>query len=232
MNKLIRTAIIPAIVLAAASCSKNANTIIARIATIATASDGKLISDGGETFIINSGAGNRDLSSGRFFVVCDLISNRGGNTYDVNVLGLTSALVKDIRDGASALEQEILVSDPINVESIWMSGGYVNMETLLFCIVDSDTKHLLNLVLDTGRSNADTLFFDIRHNAHGERPDNPSFSAREFAGGLAYACFPLSSLPSPIEKKTVFKFRFPGYDNPENFSKKDYSITSSYDPAG
>lgn len=231
MKHLIKLPAIFAILLAAAACSKNAGAILSRVYTIATAKDGKLITDEGDTYIINDGADGKDLSSGRFYVGCDIIKDRGGNTYDVNLLTALSVLVKDIKHDGTPLDPEVLVNDPIEPENIWISGGYVNMELLLFVLKDSETRHLVNLVLDTGRSNADSLFFDVRHNAYGEFPDSPAYEGNEgFYIGVFYASFALDGLPAPMTKKTTVIFRYTWYDDYEKFTRKNYSITGTYKP--
>lgn len=231
MKHFVRLTVVFAIALAAVACSKNSGAILSRVTTIATASDGKLLTDNGETFIINSGADGKDLSSGRWYIIADLVSKRGENTYEVNLQKILPVLVKNIRNDSTPLEPEVLVKDPIEAENIWISGGYVNMEILLLFISDSETVHLVNLVLDTGRSHADSLFFDIRHNAYGETPANPKYPSDKFLGGRSYASFPLSSLPSPITGETVFQFRFPWYDDLEKYTIKNYTITGTYTPS-
>lgn len=230
MKAISRLALVFAIALAAFSCSKNSDIIVSRLSTIVTANAGNLVTDRGEILIVRSGAEGKDLTSGRFFVTCDVLTDRGGNQFDVDVLKIYNVLTKDICRTDEALEAEALVQDPIDIENIWISGGYINMETLIFYIQDSDTKHLLNLVLDQTASNADTLFFDVRHNAYGETPDNPSYKARVFIGGVSYASFPLSSLPAPITKKTVVSFRYPWYTDYTTYAKKDFDVTGTYDP--
>jgi len=231
MKCFVKLTVVFAIALAAMACSKNSGTVLSRVTTIATASDRKLFTDNGETFIINNGAEGKDISSGRWYIIGDLVSKLKDNTYVVNLQKILPVLVKDIKNDSAPLEPEILVNDPIEPQNIWISGGYVNMEMMLLFIYDSETVHLVNLVLDTGRSHADSLFFDIRHNAYGETPANPEYSADGFLGGRFYTSFPLSSLPSPITGETVFQFRYPWYDDLGKYTIKNYSVTGIYTPS-
>lgn len=230
MKSISRIAALMAIALAAMSCFKNSDIVVSRVSTIVTASGGKLLTDRGETFVAKNSIEGNDLSSGRWFVSCDILANHGQGLYEVNVLSIFPVLVKDILQSSSPLDADKLVEDPISIDNIWVSGGFINMETMIYCIKDSETKHMLNLVLDTEASNADTLYFNIRHNAFKEKPENPVFASQTFVGGVSYSSFPLGSLPAPIEKKIVLTFRYPWYLEFETYKQRRCEISGIYEP--
>lgn len=58
--------------------------------------------------------------------------------------------------------------DPVRLASGWSSGGYLNMEAMLFAKSPSTVKHQINL--EYKGIQADTLRFELRHNAFGEIP--------------------------------------------------------------
>ena len=49
--------------------------------------------------------------------------------------------------------------------------------------------HTINLVYDDIRSNADTLYFEMRHNALGECPENPDIPLTSFEFAGTYTSF-------------------------------------------
>ena len=115
------------------------------------------------------------------------------NEYNIRIIDFRGALCEEPVI-ASSIPLDTLGIDGVNVVQAWVSGGYLNSFLNVAMKKNSDTVHDINLLFDDFKSNADTLYLKMRHNAHGESPENPeeSFNNLVFAG--VYASFPLNNI--------------------------------------
>ena len=128
----------------------------------------KFISDQGNEFTIAenlTGSEIKDIK--RAIMQCDVLNKRGEkeNSYNVRVHYVGEVFTKaPIETGKAAEDLEKLVEDPISIQQIWISGGYINMYVMFEIKLHPKpqaNKHMLNLVYD-----GNTL--TLRHNAYGE----------------------------------------------------------------
>ena len=131
----------------------------------------------------------------RIMISCDVLSTVSGksNEYNIRIIDFRGALCEEPVI-ASSIPLDTLGTDGVNVVQAWVSGGYLNSFLNVAMKKNSDTVHDINLLFDDFKSNADTLYLKMRHNAHGESPENPeeSFNNLVFAG--VYASFPLDNI--------------------------------------
>ena len=131
----------------------------------------------------------------RIMVSCDVLSAGSGksNEYNIRIIDFRGALCEEPVI-ASSIPLDTLGIDGVNVVQAWVSGGYLNSFLNITMKRNSDTAHDVNLLFDDFRSNADTLYFKMRHNAHGESLENPEMSLNDLAFAGLYASFPLNNI--------------------------------------
>lgn len=157
--------------------------------------NGTLTSDDGITFVVREQQCEGDLSgTKRAMVLADILSKAvGKDTYDIRLLSFSNVLVKDmvVLSETDPGTVEEMGSDPINPQSIWQSGKYLN---IIFTIPYSDktsVPHRINLVYEGDEDGK--MVFTLRHNAFGEvyDQDHP-VGVTSFGNGVA--SFPLTLL--------------------------------------
>ena len=131
----------------------------------------------------------------RIMVSCDVLSAVSGksNEYNIRIIDFRGALCEEPVI-ASSIPLDTLGIDGVNFVQAWVSGVFLNSFLNITMKRNSDTAHDVNLLFDDFRSNADTLYFKMRHNAHGESPENPEMSLNDLAFAGLYASFPLNNI--------------------------------------
>ena len=182
----------------------------------------RLQTDNGDIFHItenNSGYLFPDTLK-RVMVRCDVISAVEGksNEYNVRLMEFSGAFCQPpVR--TSAMDEEAIGDNGINVSQAWISGGYFNAYVQLPMLNPPQVDHAINLVYDDIRSNSDTLYFEMRHNAHDECPENHSIPITSFVFAGTYLSFPLEGILES-GKNPVCHIEWDWYDG------DSYSITS------
>lgn len=133
--------------------------------SMGVARDGNIVTDKGNTLVVDESSVGHDLTDGeRVFVNCNILDREDENTYLVRINKYYQLLTKDIIQ-ASETDDEELGDDPVQVKDAWFGGGYLNMRLGLEYNPSSNTSHLVNVVYDDVKSTADTIFLTLRHNA-------------------------------------------------------------------
>lgn len=157
----------------------------------------KLQSDTGNIYYVTQNTTGLDIPDTlkRVMVSCDVMSAREGkqNEYDIRLLQFIAAFHKTPLL-MSTVDESAVGNDGINIDQAWVSGGYLNAHVEIALLSPSKADHTFNLVFNDLKSNSDTLYFEMRHNAHGESPDNPEYNPAAFIIGGAYASFPLAGI--------------------------------------
>ena len=197
------------LILNMASCQKD-DTLRYDNITLGNLVDGKFISDQGNTFNmveINTPVDLKKFRRG--IMICDVLREVGEKEYDVRVNYMDTVFTKSpIAASLAAEDDEKIVEDPIHIEQLWISGGYINMYIAFEIQINptlKDSKHMINLVLDDSNDTEGKYTFTLRHNSFGETfaettsPDVPEVSTLSnnvlnwgFAG--SYVSFPISEL--------------------------------------
>jgi len=194
--------ILLAVALAAVSCIGD-DTILCRDTVMGNIKAGVLYTDGGLMYnIVETNVNVEVKDTVRILAVCDVIRQTGDSDteYDVRLVGYTIPLCKEALTASEVSDWDAVGNDPAGLQTGWFSGGYFNMY-LQYCFDSSSkTVHTLNLVFDDLRSNDDTLFFELRHNAYGETYSEETKDNENLAINYAYASFPIEKyLPSGKE---------------------------------
>ena len=139
---------IAAAVAAVVSCQKD-DVLQYNNMTMGNIVDGRFVSDQGNTFnVVDQSCEGRLEEQKRAMVVCDVLNQTNGSDkeYDVFLRSFAYVLDKDAVAIENASEGDIAVQDPIHIEQLWFSGGYLNMLIKFHAIEGSGVKHLVNLV--------------------------------------------------------------------------------------
>ena len=191
--------------LAAVSCQKD-DTLYYDNLTMGNIVDGRFVSDQGNTFnIVDQTCEGKIDTMDRVITLCDVLKATTGQEkeYDVRLRDYAHVLTKDAVKAEDAVSEEISVTDPIYIDQLWYSGGYINMLLKYPVDIKSQSKHLINLVYsidEDGKYN-----FELRHNAFGEVREETE-STMFLAGG--YVSFPIARLIGKESAKLVFSWKW------------------------
>ena len=163
--------------------------------TMGNVIDGTFVSDQGNIFNIVERTTIKDIEGmSRALTICDILRKVEGtdNVYDVRLNAATEVFTKKpiLLDYADASRDES-VNDPVYIQDLWISGGYINIYIMLEMKYDSDQKHLINLVYDENGSADGKYKFQLRHNSYGE---SLIYDATGIGYGGTYASFPISDI--------------------------------------
>lgn len=177
----------------------------------------KLQTDGGDIYHIsqnNAGANIPDTLK-RVMTRCDVMSPVEGraNEYYVRLMEFASAIVED-PVLKSDMDETVVGNNGLNISSGWISGGYLNAYVFIPMLRPTKVNHTINLVFDDIRSNADTLYFEMRHNALGECPENPDIPLTSFEFAGTYTSFPLEGILES-GKKPICHIEWDWYEGDE-----------------
>ena len=184
----------------------------------------RLQTDSGAIYNIveNSSGSNFSETSKRVMISCDVQSAVPGTTneYNIRLIDFREALV-DNPFTASAVAIDTLGNDGVNVVQAWVSGGYLNSYLNITVKSYSDTPHDIRVLYDDVRSNSDTLYFQMRHNAHGESPENPDMSFNQLSLAGLYASFPINGILPVGGKYPIVHLEWDWYiDDSSSYSRE------------
>ena len=217
------------------SCQQD-DTLYYNNMTMGNVVDGRFISDQGNVFnVVSQDCGGNLSTEKRAMVMCDVLNETAGavDEYDVHLINYSTVLDKDAVALENASEGEISVQDPIVIEQLWYSGGYLNMLIRFQILPDSETKHLINLV--HSKDAEGKYILNLRHNAYDETYAKQPTGTMIFKGG-GYVSFPIVKFVKEDQAKIVLKWN--GYETTEggygyDFTKeKEYSYTYDWKRSG
>ena len=178
----------------------------------------RLKTDGGSIYNIAENPSQLAIADSlkRVMISCDVMSEIQGrpNEFNIRLLDFMAAIYNE-PVAASAMDEEAIGNDGVNVTQGWVSGGYLNAYINLAMQRNSDVEHDINLVFDDLRSDADTLRFSVRHNAHGDSPENEEIDLGRFAVAGAYVSFPLDGILPAGGKSPVVHLEWEWYNGTE-----------------
>lgn len=229
INKV--TSILTAAILAlsATSCN-NDETLMYNNSTLGNYIDGTYTSDQGNIFnIVSQECSGRIDTMYRVLTVCDVLNRTEGgkeNEYDVRVTFMKEILVKDIVTLGTEVEEEVKVEDPINIENIWLSGGYINM-IISFPFKDVSISHMINLVQQESEE-AGTYSFRLTHNAFEDAIKDNIAVGYGVSGG--YVSFPINSLMT--EEEAILNITWKGFNVNNLTEVKEHKLQGTYKKDG
>ncbi len=185
--------------LSAVSCAKEDSTLRYDNATMGNIVNGVFTSDQGNIFNVTDQvcAGKLDTMK-RAFIICDVLGSTDGaeKEFDVRLTHISNVLVKDAVSKVGIEDMERYKNDPLILQDLWISGGYINLY-VIFPVKPADKKaHEINLLHEL----KDGVYeFQISHDAQGEilKTDGDNSDLKLV---YAYASFPVNTI---IEEDTA-----------------------------
>ena len=195
-----------AALLAAVSCQKD-DTLRYNNVTMGNIVAGSFVSDQGNVFnVVEQTCAGRLDTMKRAILACDVLRETEGssNTYDVRLTKVTSVLDKAPLILSEITDEDAKATDPIHIEHIWHSGGYMNLQVIIPIPDGTRNPHLLNLVLDDTASNGKSYVFELRHNGFGEIWTENS---TDYIIASGYVSFPIGKVISGDTADITIKWR-------------------------
>ena len=143
----------------------------------------------------------------RVLVNFEIVSEKESSKkiFEVNVNGFYNLLSKPVVYESFILQNEdvrrdSIGNDPFSQIDFGFGGNYINIDFKVLHSSYSDVKHMINLVYDDTRTNADTLHLTLYHNAYGEVPGK----GLSLVSGVGRSSFKISDLlPPGVTSKRV-----------------------------
>ncbi|MDR3250865.1 MAG: NigD-like N-terminal domain-containing protein [Tannerella sp.] len=179
------------------------------IRNVSSADNYQILTDKGNTLMVTKSHTSQSVENDkRVLVNFEMLSDRdkNKNVYEVSVNGFYNLLSKPLVYESFILQDEearrdSIGNDPFNSVDAWFGGDYVNIDFKVFFLEHSSKVHMINLVYDDTRADADTIYLTLRHNAYG---DVPGYDASMFYSGYGICSFKISDLlPEGTESKAV-----------------------------
>ena len=226
MNIFGKTIMILAAAAALISCKQD-ETLMYNNMTMGNVIDGTFVSDQGNIFnIVERNTIKNIEGMNRVLTICDILKKVEGteNVYDVRLNAVTEVFTKKhiLLEYADASKDES-VNDPVYIQDLWISGGYINMYIMLEMKFGSDQKHMINLVYDEKASGDGKYIFQLRHNAYGE---SLVYDATGIGYGGTYVSFPISDTIKDNSAELIISSRW--YKS-EGYGWSSEVIDYSYD---
>lgn len=169
--------------------------------SMGTVKDGEILTDKGNTLIIDETSVEHELEEGkRVFISGEILDRESETRYLVKVNKYHQLLEKSYITMPS--DTDTLGHDAVNILRAWFGGECLNLQAEMYYNPSSGISHLLNLVYNDTLSTNDTLRFSLRHNAYGD-----TLKTRT---GRATASFHIDTLTT--KEKTHVIVEYPWYD--------------------
>lgn len=248
IKKILLHTLSAILVLNMASCKKD-DTLRYNNVTMGNLVNGKFISDQGNTFNMVEMNTSVDLNKfRRGLMKCDVLKEVGEKEYDVRVTYMDTVFTKNpITASLASEDAEKVVEDPIHIEQMWVSGGYMNMYIVFEIQINpslKDSKHMINLVLDDSAAEAGKYSFTLRHNSFGEtfapqegntaEPEMIMLADNPVNWGFAgcYVSFPISEIVKENNSEVTLNWKshiITDYTWSANVEDKSYKFSYSKD---
>lgn len=200
-----------AALLLSVACAKS-HLIVSGVVAMGSSDGTTFITDEGVRCTVTSCETEKPLpASERLYVIFDIIQQTSQG-YDIRVTRWTQPLVKDYLTASSVTDDKALGDAPVKILGGWTGGGYLNLDITLSLKMESETKHLINLVVEDPKADADTLRMTLRHHSSGEsltaamlNADTEGVLTETYAYGQSYVCFPTRGLLPDGKEEMPFK---------------------------
>lgn len=238
MKYIIRIAAALAAFMIMASCAKD-DTIRYNNITLGNFVGDKFVSDQGNEFtIVENMTGEKFDGLKRAIMQCDVLRKVQGteNGYEVRVHYVSKVLTKSPVETAVADDDpEKIVEDPIRIEDVWISGGYLNMyvmfEIQTYPQVEN-REHMVNLVFTESEKGTGKYTMTFRHNAYGDTLSAESEEGKQWGLTGAYVCFQISDIIQENKAEITLKWKehvISGYNWLAETHERTVSISYSKD---
>ena len=178
------------------------------IRNVHSSNDYEILTDKGNTLKVTKSYSNENIEDDkRVLVNFEILSEKESNRhiYEVSVNGFYNLLSKPVVNESFILEDEEVRRDSIGNDPFThiiaaFGGNYINIDFNVLYLNHSHVKHLINLVYDDTRADADIIFLKLYHNAYGEVPGK----GYNLHNGIGRSSFKISDLlPPGVTSKRV-----------------------------
>lgn len=205
-----------------ASCLPESDYMFTDTGMYTLAGHNRLQADSGDIYIITENRTGEEIPDTlkRVMAICDVLSQVEGkeHEYKVRLNDFAEALCKAPL-AREDMDEAAIGNDGVNINQAWSTGGYINAHISYAVLPSSKKAHMVNLIYDSVRSHSDTLFFELRHNAFGECPENTEHPLNSFVFASAYTSFPISDLVG--NGKPVIHLEWDWYDGDEYVFRRE-----------
>lgn len=226
-----RTASILAILASAiciSSCIQNDDILSTELCMVNIESPTRLITDAGLTFnVVETSVSAIPDTVKRVMILCDVLRQTGASTdeYDVHLLNFAHVLTKHPVLKSTA-DEEVIGSDGITPAQLWTGGEYLNGAIQFTSVINSKVSHTVNLVFDDTRSNSDTLYFSLHHNAHGESLEHEDIPESMLTVASDYVSFPVTEYIPEGKDEIVLHLDWSWYKEEFGYLVKEKALHS------
>ena len=192
----------------------------------------EILTDKGNVLAVSKSHTSQGIENDkRVLVNYEIVSDKdkSKNFYEIKVNWFYNLLSKPLVKESFILQDEEVRRDSIGDDpfvgiNAWFGGDYLNVNFELWHLQNSDKKHMINLVYDDLRADADTIYLRLYHNAYGEVPVRDRYY--DLYKGLGRCSFKISDLlPDGVSSKPV-KLTWIQYGH--NSESKEYSDTGVF----
>ena len=178
------------------------------IQNVNSTKDYEILTDKGNTLIVTKSHSAQNIENDkRVLVNYEVLSDKEKNRkiYEVSVNGFYNLLSKPVVYESFILQDEearrdSIGDDPFNQIDAGFGGDFININFEVLHLQYSDVKHMINLVYDDMRADADTIFLTLYHNAYDEVPGKGLYLQK----GFGRSSFKISDLlPAGVTSKAV-----------------------------
>lgn len=185
-------------VVAVLTSCKQDNTLRYNNLTMGNVVRGVFTSDQGNVFhVVEQNCSGKLESMNRALVLCDVLERvpNTDNEYNIRLNTMIDVPTKNpITETEASLSPSTTIDDPVLIEQLWISGGYINM--YVAAEVKTAAKlgnHIFNIVVNESESSAGKYVIYLRHNSMGESlVYNPKDTGIMLDG--KYLSFPINDL--------------------------------------
>lgn len=229
MKKLTTIIAALAAVISFASCDNDDDVLAYSQTEICNIENGRLRSDNGYYFNVvknQTSVSNPFEGMDRAVIYCDVLNLTEGTTdeYDINLIQVAGVTLSSFK-WKSTSSEDVLGSDAAAIQSAWFSGDYLNLDATYVAYTSTSTKHDISLVIDDVKSNTDTLYLTLRHNAHGETYENTTSTSGISLIGEYYS-YPVSQLIPRNVDSIVVSFTWDWFVTDNGYLTKDREIST------
>lgn len=209
-------------ILSTVSCEKD-ETLAYSETEICNIVNGRILADSGYYFnIVESGATIPNLTSyERIVVVCDILRKTEGkeNEYDIRLLDAYKVTISSPLN--KSYFPEDTKTDAVGVQAAWFGGGYLNVNIQYTMVKESKVNHDIALVYNDVKSNKDTVYLEMYHNAHNESYEYSNIEANKISVVGDYLAYPIEKIIPAGTEKTVVNIKWKWFLTQEGYLIRD-----------
>jgi len=148
------------------------------IKNVSSSDNYQILTDKGNTLVVTKSHSSEAIENDKRVLVNFEIKSdkeKSKKVYEVEVNGFYQLLSKPLVPESFIQAAEETRRDSIGRDAFinvyaWFGGEYLNINFETYFSEYSGRKHLINLVWDDTRTDSDTLYLTLCHNAYGEKP--------------------------------------------------------------